>query len=105
MILIKVKNPKLLNCVKDYCDENLLHELETVECSYDELTRVLLQHDQAIAITDGTVFYDHVDEDFLQHIPDLDFCKQLVQVLLLFTIRMVQILENYLLVNNVCSSS
>ena len=27
---------------------------------------------QAIAITDGTVFYDHVDEDFLQHIPDLD---------------------------------
>ena len=77
MILIKVKNPKLLNCVKDYCDENLLHELETVECSYDELTRVLLQHDQAIAITDGTVFYDHVDEDFLQHIPDLDFCKQI----------------------------
>ena len=77
MILIKVKNPNILNSVKDYCDQSLLHSLETVECSYDELTSVLLKYDQAIAITDGTLFYDHVDEDFLKHIPDLDFCKQI----------------------------
>ena len=37
MILIKVKNPNLLDSVRDYCDENLLHELMVQECGPDDV--------------------------------------------------------------------
>ena len=77
MILIKVKNPNLLDSVRDYCNENLLHELMVQECGPDDVDDIVATFDKAIVVTDGTVFYDHLDEDFLKNITDINECKQI----------------------------
>ena len=74
MILIKVKNPNLLDSVRDYCNENLLHELMVQECGPDDVDDIVATFDKAIVVTDGTVFYDHLDEDFLKNITDINDC-------------------------------
>jgi hypothetical protein len=78
MILIKVKNPNILNSVKDYCEQHLLHGIETViECSAEEVESNIPQDDLCIVVTEGTLFHDHLDEDFLKSIYDLDMCQQI----------------------------
>ncbi len=77
MILIKVKNPNILDSVRDYCDENLLHDLMIQQCGPNEVDSEVATYDKAIVVKDGTLFYDHIDEDFLQSIPDINEFKQI----------------------------
>lgn len=71
--LIIVKNESLLDSIKDYFYENLLHDFEDdrlLDCKIENIDETLEQvkTKYAVVIQEGIFFFDHIDNNFLKSV-------------------------------------
>lgn len=71
--LIIVKNESLLDSIKDYFYENLLHDFEDdrlLDCKIENIDKTLEQvkTKYAVVIQEGIFFFDHIDNNFLKSV-------------------------------------
>ena len=71
--LIIVKNESLLDSIKDYFYENLLHDFEDdrlLDCKIENVDKTLEQvkTKYAVVIQEGIFFFDHIDNNFLKSV-------------------------------------
>jgi hypothetical protein len=71
--LIIVKNESLLDSIKDYFYENLLHDFEDdrlLDCKIENIDKTLdqVKTKYAVVIQEGIFFFDHIDNNFLKSV-------------------------------------
>jgi hypothetical protein len=71
--LVIVKNESLLDSIKDYFYENLLHDFEDdrlLHCEIENIDNTLnqVQTKYAVVIQEGIFFFDHIDNNFLKSV-------------------------------------
>lgn len=71
--LVIVKNESLLDSIKDYFYENLLHDFEDdnlLHCEIENIDDTLdqVQTKYAVVIQEGIFFFDHIDNNFLKSV-------------------------------------
>lgn len=71
--LVIIKNESLLDSIKDYFYENLLHDFEDdrlLHCEIENIDDTLdqVQTKYAVVIQEGIFFFDHIDNNFLKSV-------------------------------------